>query len=150
MLNHGSLFCVAALLIATFCVLGDARGNDDAKELLGTWDYVSVTYEGKPFDVGKDATITIEKDGWTIRRNGQTIQSTWTIDSTKSPKQLTQVVTRGKVSFSMKSIYRLDKDRLVVCEPDHPDKPRPEKFVARGGDGQFLIVLRRQNQRPYR
>ena len=146
MINHGSFSCVAALVVATFSVPVDAQGDDDAKELLGTWNYVSVTYEGKPFDVGKDATITIAKDSWTIRRNGQTIQSTWTIDSTKSPKQLTQVVTRGKVSFSMKSIYRLDKDRLVVCEPDHPDKPRPEQFVARRGDGQFLIVLRRRTK----
>ena len=33
---------------------------------MGTWDYVSVTYDGKPFDVGDRATITITEHRWTI------------------------------------------------------------------------------------
>jgi len=111
---------------------------------MGTWDYVSVTYDGKPFDVGDRATITITEHRWTIRRNKQIIHSTWKIDATKSPKHLNQVVKREKVTFTMKSIYRFDGNRLVLCERDHPDKPRPEKFTAKRGDGQFLIVLQRR------
>jgi uncharacterized protein (TIGR03067 family) len=130
-------------LDVAFGVLGDAQGNDDAKGLLGIWEYVSVTYEGKPFDVGKDATITIAKDSWTDRRNEKTVLSTWKVDASKSPKQLTRVIKGGKVNFLERSIYRLDKDQLVICESAYYGR-RPKKFVARKGDSQYLIVLRRQ------
>jgi len=88
------VFCrfMATFVLVSFNAFVDIRGNDDGKELIGKWEYVSMTYEGKPFDVGKNANVTITKDSWTIRRNEKIIRSTWKIDSTKSPKHLTRVI----------------------------------------------------------
>lgn len=136
-------FAVLAVTMSCFC--GDALADDDDRQrLLGVWDYVSVTYEGKPFDVGQQAAITITADHWTIRRNGLVIRTTWSIDESKNPKHLNVVVEREDTTFEMKSIYQLAGDRLVVCERDDPTKPRPAMFRAQPGDGQFLIVLQRR------
>jgi uncharacterized protein (TIGR03067 family) len=123
------------------------RRSDDQRRLQGVWDYVSVTYEGKPFDVGKRATITISGRQWTIRRNGMTIQSTAKVDPTKTPKRLDSIIRRQNVAFSLKSIYRFDGNRLILCEPDHPNGPRPTRFSAKQGDRQFLIILQRRGKK---
>src|SRR5205823_148779 len=45
------------------------------------------------------------------------------------------------------AIYRLDDDLLTLCV-GHAEKPsRPAEFVARGGDGYGLMVLRREDAR---
>ncbi|MEZ5943781.1 MAG: TIGR03067 domain-containing protein [Planctomycetaceae bacterium] len=138
--------CHVLVLVVASCVVvtGTAYAEEDESSLLGTWDYVSVTYDGKPFYVGNSATITITPTEWTIRRNGEVINSTWKVDSTKKPKWLTQAVRRGELKFTMNSIYRFENGRLFICECDHPDKPRPVRFSASQGDGQFLIVLQRR------
>jgi uncharacterized protein (TIGR03067 family) len=107
---------------------------------------VSVTYEGKPIEFGKNETITLTEDSWTLRRNGKLISSsTWEIDSTRSPKWLTQFTTGGKINFLENAIYRFDGAQLVICKSAHVDERRPKRFVSGEGDGQYLIVLRRKD-----
>ena len=66
-------------------------------KLLGTWEYVSVTNEGKASPIGQSETITLTEDSWTHRRNGNVISnSTWEIDSTRAPRWLTEVIKGGK------------------------------------------------------
>ena len=119
---------------------------EDAAKFLGEWKYDSVQYEGKPFDVGDNATIVVQKNRWIIQRNGKSIATKWSINPNASPKALNQtVIVSDSKSFEMKSIYRFDSpDTLVLCEMDHPDKPRPKEFRSEKGDGQFLIVLKRR------
>ena len=125
------------------------RKRNDPKEilrLLGTWEYVSATYKGKPIDTGKNETITLTKDRWTLRRNGKSsVRSTWEIDSTRSPKWLTQFTRGGKVNFLERRIYKFDEEQLVICESSWMDERRPKEFVSQRGDGQYLIVLRRKD-----
>jgi uncharacterized protein (TIGR03067 family) len=125
------------------------RQRNNSKEilrLLGTWEYVSATYEGKPIDVGTDETLTLTEDSWTLRRNGKFIStSTWEIDSTRSPKWLTQFTRGGKVNFLDRWVYKFDGEQLVLCKSSWMDKRRPRKFMSRKGDKQYLIVLRRKD-----
>ena len=124
------------------------RKRKDPKEilrLLGTWEYVSATYKGKPIDTWKDATVTITKDSWTLRWNEKTSRSTWEIDSTRTPKWLTRLTGGGKVNFLENAIYKFDGAQLVICESAHWDERRPKRFVSDEGDGQYLIVLRRKD-----
>ena len=121
------------------------KRNDDTKKFLGTWEYVSATYEGKPLDDWKEASVTIAKDSWTLRSNEKTTISTWEIDSTRSPKWLTRFTRGGKVNFVENSIYRFDGEELVICESAHLDGRRPTRFGADEGDGQYLFVMRRKN-----
>ena len=121
----------------------------DPKEILklmGTWEFVSVTYEGKPIDVRKNDTITITEDSWTLRRSGQLIsRSTWEVDSTRSPKWLTQFTKGGKVNFLDNWIYEFDEAELLLCKSSWIDGRRPTEFTSREGDKQYLIVLRRKD-----
>jgi uncharacterized protein (TIGR03067 family) len=123
------------------------RETNDPKEilkLLGTWEYVSAAYDGKPIEFGPHETITLTEDGWTHRRDGKLISdSTIEIDSTRSPKWLTQRTRGGKVNFLSRWVYEFDKDRLVLCKSSRMDERRPTEFVSQEGDEQYLIVLRR-------
>ena len=96
------------------------RKENDPKEilkLLGTWEYISAAYEGKPIDFGPNETITLTEDRWTQRRDGKLVSnSTFEIDSTRSPMWLTQLTKGGKVNFTSRWIYKFDKDRLVLCK----------------------------------
>lgn len=125
----------------------DLRRRNNPKEiskLLGTWEYVSAVYEGKPIDLGKNDTITLTADSWTFRRNGKlTVRSTWEIDSTRSPKWLTQLTRGGKVNFLDRWVYKFDEEQLVLCKSSWVDERRPTEFVSREGEKQYLIVLRR-------
>ena len=125
------------------------RKRNDPKEilrLLGTWEYVSAIYEGKPIELGKNETITLTEDNWTLRRNGKLISSsTWEIDSTRSPKWLTQFTRGGKVNFLDRWVYKFDEEQLVLCKSSWMDERRPKEFVSGEGDGQYLIVLRRKD-----
>ncbi len=125
------------------------RKRNNPKEiskLLGTWEYVSVTYEGKAIDVGKNETITLTEDSWTLRRNGKLISSsTWEIDSTRSPKWLTQFTRGGKVNFLDRWVYKFDEEQLVLCKSSWMDERRPKEFISRKGDKQYLVILRRKD-----
>jgi uncharacterized protein (TIGR03067 family) len=127
------------------------RRRNDSKEisrLLGTWEYVSATYEGKPIGVGQNEVITLAEDSWTLRRNGNIISiSTWEIDSTRSPKWLTQFTRGGKVNISERWVYKFDQEHLVICKSSWMDGRRPNRFVSVKGDKQYLIVLRRKEVR---
>ncbi len=123
------------------------RKRKDPKEiskLLGTWEYVSAAYEGKPIDFGKNETITLTADSWSLRRNGKLIaRSTWEIDSTRNPKWLTQLTRGGKVSFMDRWVYKFDDEQLVLCKSAWVDERRSTDFISREGDKQYLIILRR-------
>ena len=125
------------------------RKRNDPKEivkLLGTWEYVSASYEGKPIDVGKNDTITLTEDSWALRHKGKLISSsTWEIDSTRSPKWLTEFTRGGKVNFLDRWVYKFNGEQLVLCKSSWMDERRPKEFISREGDKQYLIVLRRKD-----
>ena len=73
----------------------------------------------------------------TLRR---TKSSSW---NSKTPKHLDSVVERNGTTFRVKEIYKLEGNRLILCEPMHPDAPRPTTFSAEKGEKQFLIILKR-------
>ncbi len=79
-----------------------------------------------------------------LRRNGKLIsRSTWEIDSTRSPKWLTEFTKGGKVNFLDNWVYKFDDEQLVLCKSTWIDGRRPTEFISQEGDSQYLIVLRR-------
>ena len=97
-----------------------------------------------PVNFAKNETITLTEDDWTLRRNGKLIsRSRWEIDSTRSPKWLTQFTEGGKVNFEDRWVYKFDKEQLVLCKSSWMDERRPTEFKSQEGDKQYLIVLRR-------
>ena len=130
-----------------------SQTDKEMAKFIGTWKYGGVTYDGMPYPIGtaldgSESKIVIAKDKWTIHRHGIVVNSTWSIDATTTPKTLIQRVTHpehGK--FVVHSIYRFHPDgRLEICEPDDPGSPKPTRFSADKGDGQFLCKLRRDEK----
>jgi uncharacterized protein (TIGR03067 family) len=117
----------------------------EISELLGMWEYVSAQYDGKPIVYEKNETITLSDGNWTLHRDGKLISnSTWEIDSTRSPKWLTQFTRGGKVNFVDRWVYKFEDDHLVICKSSRMDGRRPTAFNSQTGDKQYLIVLRRK------
>jgi uncharacterized protein (TIGR03067 family) len=125
--------------------LRETNNPKEIVKLLGTWEYVSATYEGNPIDAWKGVTVTITKDNSTLLWNEKTTRSTLEIDSTRSPKWLTQFTRGGKVNFLDRWVYKFDEEQLVICKSSWMDGRRPKEFISRKGDKQYLIVLRRKD-----
>ncbi len=117
-------------------------GSPDGRAILSEWKYVSVRHRGQPFDPGRDARISITTDAWTIRRNGVTLESTYTLDEATDPKRIDMDVKwpDGRV-LRLRSIYRIEGNRLTLCEPESPDLPRPARFAAEADDAAWLVIL---------
>ncbi len=73
-----------------------------------------------------------------MTRGGESGDASFTLDPTKTPKQIDLVVSDGSNSIG---IYELDKDRLKLCLTDAKAEPRPTEFAGKGR--QVLIVFKR-------
>ena len=124
--------------------LRKARNPKAISQLQGTWEYVSVQYEGKAVEFGPHERITMAGRYWTLKRDGKLIsQSIVEVEPTRDPLWLTEYIPAGKVSFTNRWIYKLEDDRLVLCKSSIEDERRPNTFSSKPGDKQYLIVLKR-------
>jgi uncharacterized protein (TIGR03067 family) len=134
------LIVTAGLLVAA------ANAQDDAKKekLVGTWDAVSVTVDGKarPEDEVKKSKMIFTGDKITILREGRKDdEGTYKIDSTKKPKHIDLTpTTGGEAGKTMQGIYELEGDTLKICF-GRPD--RPKELASKEGGETVLIVLKR-------
>lgn len=125
--------------------LRESGNPNEISKLLGAWEYVSATYDGKPIAVEENEIITLSEGGWTHRRNGKLIsRSSWEVDSTRNPKWLTEVIKGGKINFVNRWVYKFDEEQLVICKSSWADGRRPTEFASQKGDKQYKIVLRRK------
>jgi uncharacterized protein (TIGR03067 family) len=75
----------------------------------------------------------------------ETIPGAYKIDPKKYVKELDLTPAEGpQKGKTIKAIYRLDKDRLQICQNEDPDNERPREFVTKPGSGLTLITLERQ------
>src|SRR5262249_29058416 len=123
----------------------DEAVKKDRAKLAGTWTIVSFAIDGKKtytddelkkflVKIDGDGKITVDLDGKTI------VESTSTIDPTKTPKTLDQTFTKGGGGAGKTAlwIYELKDDTLKVCAAA-PGDPRPTEFK-----GNTLAVYKRQ------
>lgn len=136
----------ALILIAVGFVAADqpadSAGLDDTL-IQGRWEYVSVQFDGQPFPLEKGDYIVISCRNWSIHRNHMVIKAQHTLDPSRNPKHIDLVVERDSKTFRLKEIYKLEDDKLTLCEPPRPEAPRPTTFSCEKGEKQFLIILKR-------
>jgi hypothetical protein len=75
----------------------------------------------------------------------QQIFGAYTLDDTKTPKEITfsaRVGIRGRVA-QLEGVYQLEGDRLTIAY--HEDGPRPKNFESKPGSGVTLLRLKRQD-----
>ncbi len=78
-----------------------------------------------------------------IHRNKMVIKAKYTLAPNTNPKHIDLLIERDETTFRLKEIYKLENDKLTLCEPPHPEAPRPTTFSAEKGERQFLIILKR-------
>ena len=126
------------------------RAADDAKLLVGVWNVVALESDGKkaPADEIKGMRWSVTESEVEFADPGEEFggKTSYKLDLTKSPKHIDLVVPEGPTKGkTMLGIYKLEKDRLVVCLRDakEADKGRPTEFSTEAGSGLGMVTLER-------
>ena len=119
----------------------------DLDRLLGTWNLVSATQDGKilPKDTVKQTTIVFKGDTFLFPGSTEYATSragTIKLDETKTPKEMDAISTAKEV---MLGIYVLQENGYKVCFAP-AGKPRPTEFNSTPGNGYILQSWERQNK----
>jgi uncharacterized protein (TIGR03067 family) len=126
------------------------QAADDAKLLKGNWNVVALESEGR-----KAPAAALKGMRWSFA--GSEVQfadpgeeaggkSSVKLDTSKSPKHIDLVGLEGpQKGKTVQGIYKLEKDRLVIClrDAEAAKKGRPEEFSTEAGSGLGLITLER-------
>jgi uncharacterized protein (TIGR03067 family) len=132
-------------LIVVLVAVGLATGDDaekDLKKLVGTWEEVSHTADGKAktADELKGHTVVIDASGkWEAFKDGTSVlKGTVKLDPAKKPKAADWTIE----GFDMvaKGIYDVDGDTWKHC---FSVAERPTEFGSKEGSGVYYIVLKR-------
>ena len=117
---------------------------DDLKRLQGGWEMVRVESEGMLSPalgrwVFKGSVVQAGYTGADLRPIGSV-----KLDSSKRPKHLDLAGTNGGAnSEAIPGIFKLDKDRLIICLGPKGTTERPEDFVAPPGSNWTVLTFMR-------
>jgi uncharacterized protein (TIGR03067 family) len=134
--------CVA--VVAVILLAGGFGAADDRKEatdkLQGEWMLVSMEISGKKVDDNKvkSSKLVIKGNEWTAPSGPK---FTFTIDPSKSPKQLDLRSSRDGMDMTWQGIYKIEGDTLTFCRSHGAGGERPTEF--KGGEGVVLMVFKR-------
>jgi uncharacterized protein (TIGR03067 family) len=135
---------VAALIIAS--------GNDDAvkkdlDKLKGTWQTVSLTYNGKDHAGDGKFRMIFKGDQVTVAGN-DAVEKEYArlqikLDPTTMPRCIDITVTGGvQLNAVIEGIYDLKGDELRLCAKVFGNE-RPAEFASAGGSSIALLVMKR-------
>jgi uncharacterized protein (TIGR03067 family) len=137
-------------LVAAYYVAaspGETQAKDDMSDkdkLQGIWEFVSGEMAGKK--VEGDEAAQIKKHQFVFKGEKLTTkqESTYTIDSSKRPKEIDLKVDKGpeQEQGTWKGIYDLKGDELTLCMAP-PNQDRPTEFVTKEDKMMMLLKLKR-------
>ena len=137
--------CTLILLAACSATHHRATKMDS---LAGTWIGVSATVGGRalPETTVNQLRPTLTADRYKTEKGNEVLfDSTYSLDSSRSPKEINMIGTEGDFAGkTAEGIYALEGDTLQVCYT-MPGKPRPNAFSSPAGTGIYLIVWKRQS-----
>ena len=122
-------------------------GEDPKDVLQGVWQAKSTKADGKdaPEEAVKRIKVTFKGDKVVVgNRNDDTEEeSDYTLDATKTPKQIT--IVRKEGAKPIQGIYKLKDEELTICiRHESSDEGRPTEFASTEGSKLVLIVLTKQ------
>ena len=116
--------------------------DKDLKKLVGTWEEVSHTADGKakPADELKGHTVVIDAAGkWEAFKDGTSIlKGTFKLDPAKKPRAADWTIEGS--DMVAKGIYEVDGDSWKHC---FSLADRPTEFGSKEGSGVYYVVLKR-------
>jgi uncharacterized protein (TIGR03067 family) len=103
--------------------------------LEGKWLIVSVERDGKADPALAGGTRVHEGGKYTITpKDGKPLGGTYTADASKSPGTIEMKPASGRYQGkTLRGIFRLDGETLVIAFPSDPDGPAPADFTAKAG-----------------
>jgi uncharacterized protein (TIGR03067 family) len=135
------LTALAVVLTAAGVGTGDDAAAD-LKKLVGTWEEVSHTADGKakPADDVKGRTVVIDAAGkWEAFQDGTSIlKGTVKLDAAKKPRAADWAIEGS--DMVAKGIYEVDGDTWKHC---FSLTDRPTAFESKEGSGVYYITLKR-------
>jgi uncharacterized protein (TIGR03067 family) len=144
-----SLFALGAAALVVSALVAADKDKDDAKldpaKLVGTWTYVSGEVDGKKktADDYKGATVEITKDMITLKNPDGSYEIKYTVDTKKSPAQVSMEITKGPQGVGAKSvgIIEMKGAELKLCYPPMGGEV-PKDFSAKEGSKLHSFVLK--------
>ncbi|HEX4608689.1 MAG TPA: sigma-70 family RNA polymerase sigma factor [Urbifossiella sp.] len=126
---------------------GDAKkGADDLAELQGNWTATALEGDGQkaPEDAVKAFKVTIKGNQITFNPQADNRTSTFRLDPSKNPKELTATPADGpQKGVPVRTIYSLKNGVLTLCMNNAGGEP-PTEFATKAGDGLRLLVLKKE------
>src|SRR5712664_1325647 len=136
-----TLLSVAFVLAAGGIAAADDAAKD-LKKLVGTWQEVSQTADGKevPADAIKGSTVVIDAAGkWEALKDGTVfLKGSVKLDASKSPRAADWSI--DGTDMTALGIYAVDGDTWKHC---FAIGKRPTEFGSKEGSGVTYIVLKR-------
>ena len=137
----------AVLLLSPLTAEVQDEGKIDPAKLVGTWNYVSGEADGKKSDPErlKKGTVEITKDTITLKSDDATFVIKYSLDTDKSPCQVSMEITKGPQGEGAKTqgIISVKGDELKLCYPPMGGEV-PKEFSAKEGSRLHLFVLKRK------
>jgi len=141
-----SIIVLAAAACFSVCVAATHNMNATDK-LQGAWSCVSATVDGRvlPAETTTLLRLTLTANRYKTTKGDEVLfDSTYTINSSTSPKQINMVGTEGELTGKeAQGIYALDGDVLRVCYR-MPSLGRPDAFESPAGSKSYLVTWKRQ------
>jgi uncharacterized protein (TIGR03067 family) len=135
--------CLAALAFAE----KDDSNKKDRDAMQGDWACESLTRDGFAFpdDDAQALFRTIKGDTYVVSRfRAKAGSGTFTLDATKSPKEI-DLVPDGPKKVVIKAIYKLEKDVLTICHAA-PGAKRPTAFASKKDSGDTLTRWKKEKK----
>ena|SRR5689334_7681903 len=143
-MNAIYLVFVLGILLFIACATEPSRMPKDA--LVGTWNCVSATVDGKPLpqETVRLLRLTLTSDRYKTEKGSEVLfDSTYSVDDKTKPKQINMIGTEGALrGKEAQGIYSLEGDTLRICYT-MPGEQRPTNFDSATGSKAFLVVWKR-------
>ncbi|HEX5223000.1 MAG TPA: family 16 glycoside hydrolase [Verrucomicrobiae bacterium] len=125
---------------------GSAQSGAAAAD--GTWEVASMEANGEALssDTYEGLKLTVTGGQYSVDKDGEIDRGTFTVDATKSPKQMDIRPEMGPgAGRTVLAIYEFtSKDAMRVCYAFEEGAARPGDFKTRPGTGDILIQYKRK------
>ncbi len=126
--------------------LTTAEKNDpsyvERRNLQGTWKVTSCRAAGRLMENTPISQFVFADDKLMVTEE-QHLETEYTLDVTKKPRQLIFSALLGSSGGPVKAVYSLEEDTLVICFDTRPGAPAPGELETTKGDGRLLLKLKR-------
>ena len=145
-----TFIALAAIIVAANAFTAENETNASlAARAAGTWTCAAATINGKPLaDTSvKRLHLTMTDTRYKTQRNDEVLfDSTYRLDTTKTPAHINMVGTEGDlIGKEAQGIIAVEGNTLTICYT-MPGKPRTISFASATNSEAFLIVWKREKE----